>query len=163
MAKEVFKKIPGWNYQVSDRGRIRSFQKRHKNKFRRPLHTPNGYLNIHLWRNAKCWHIGIHRLVAMLFLGPPPTKYYHASHLDGNKTNNRVTNLQWATAKQNEAQKRIHGRMAIGEKNGWAKLKDIEAAEIKKSSLSTKILMARYHVSKYTINDIRAGNLWKHV
>lgn len=61
-----------------------------------PQNTPNGYLKV----NLNSFQISVHRLVAMHFILNP---YNHpqVNHIDGNKHNNDVTNLEWCTPKEN--------------------------------------------------------------
>ena len=54
------------------------------------------------------WSGGL--LVVLAFLGPPPFPGAHAAHFDGDKLNNRLSNLRWASPAENEADKRRHGR-----------------------------------------------------
>ncbi len=66
----------------------------------------------------------VHRLVCEAFHGKMPDGMRCTRHLDGDKQNNRPGNVVWGTYFQNEADKRRHGRVACGEKQGSAKLTD---------------------------------------
>lgn len=95
---EHWKDIQGYEglYSVSDTGIIKTHI---YNKILKP-HIQHGYETVVLYRNKKCKTFGVHRLVAMAFLDNP-NSYEQVNHIDGNKCNNNVNNLEWCTAKQN--------------------------------------------------------------
>ena len=55
----------------------------------------------------------VHRLVALAFIGPPPTDKHEVNHIDGRKTNNFASNLEWVTRSENH----IHAYRILGRKN----------------------------------------------
>ena len=95
--QEIWKKIDGFiNYQVSNFGRIKSV-----NKILKPYQNKkNGYMYTHLSQNGCTKVIRIHRLVANAFIPNLENKPY-INHIDGNKENNCVDNLEWCTQKEN--------------------------------------------------------------
>ena len=60
----------------------------------------NGYLNVKLSKDGKRTHVSAHRLVALSFISNPDNKP-QVNHKDGCKSNNHVSNLEWATSKEN--------------------------------------------------------------
>lgn len=65
-----------------------------------PSVNPNGYAKVGLSKDGQVTQLLLHRLVALHFL-PNPYQYDQVNHDDGNKLNNAVTNLEWASAEQN--------------------------------------------------------------
>ncbi len=101
------------------------------------------------------------RLIAETFFGPAPTTVHQCAHSDGDRLNNHVNNLRWATPKENNADKGLHGTENRGSANPRAKFTDSEIAEIR-SSLSGKrgeivTLAKKYAVGKSTMNRIVHG------
>jgi len=95
---EIWKDIKGFEnkYQVSNLGRVRSLYF-NRIKIRKPILNKNGYYYISLSdrsNNIFCKTIKIHRLVAETFL-PNPNKLKVVNHIDENKANNVITNLEW--------------------------------------------------------------------
>ena len=94
---EIWKDIKGFEnkYQVSNLGRVRSLYF-NRIKIRKLILNKNGYYYISLSdrsNNIFCKTIKIHRLVAETFL-PNPNKLKVVNHIDENKANNVITNLE---------------------------------------------------------------------
>ena len=60
-----------------------------------------GYHQVTLMKDGKQKGFKVHRLVAFNFIGEPPGPEYQINHIDGNKGNNHVSNLEWVTPMQN--------------------------------------------------------------
>ena len=95
---EVWRPIAGYEglYEVSSFGRIRSMRYGY-------LLTPDearGYLRVTLYKNGTRNRQTIHRLVSKAFL-PNPCNKPAINHIDEDKSNNRVDNLEWCTQKEN--------------------------------------------------------------
>lgn len=92
-----WKKIKGFeNYEVSNEGEVRNV----KNGYILKQEDNGGYLRVTLYVNGKHTHKKIHRLVAEVFI-PNPENKPQVNHIDEDKTNNCVENLEWASAKEN--------------------------------------------------------------
>lgn len=87
------------NYLVYEDGRI--YSKRF-NKFLTPKRNWDGYHRIQIWENGNCRMVGWHRVVAEAWIPNPDNKPY-VNHKNGDKTDNRVCNLEWVTQKENIA------------------------------------------------------------
>lgn len=92
---EVF---PG--YEISNTGRIYTTKRFKHRKELTPYCKPNGYLQIKLSNDGVKHHEYIHRLVAQAFL-PNPDNLPEVNHIDGNKLNNNVENLEWCSRLDN--------------------------------------------------------------
>ncbi len=101
---EIWKDIPGFEnlYQASNKGNIRSLNYRNTGKVQvlKPIIRDNGYLQVALWKEKKVVYCRIHRLIALTFL-ENPNNLPEVNHIDENKSNNRVENLEWCTRKYN--------------------------------------------------------------
>ncbi|HBI91157.1 MAG TPA: hypothetical protein DDY58_01255 [Terrisporobacter glycolicus] len=98
--EEIWKDIKGYEgiYQISNLGRVRSLNYRRTGKAKtlKGFITTKGYIQIKLQNK----HILMHRLVAEAFISNFKN-YPYINHIDGNKTNNLVNNLEWCTAREN--------------------------------------------------------------
>jgi len=127
------------------------------------VETPRGrYEQITLRLNKRYKTVFVHRLILETFRGPCP-KGHESRHLNGNSIDNRSSNLQWGTRQQNSDDKRKHGTMQAGEKNGQAKLTANQVSEIRKLRSSTTIddLAMRFKMSRSQIKRIVYGISWK--
>lgn len=93
-----FKPIPGYeDYLINENGQVYS---KKRNKLLSPFYNRRGYLRVNLYRNKKRKFFSIHRLVAMTFLNNS-NNLPQVNHIDGNKLNNNISNLEWCTNFQN--------------------------------------------------------------
>ena len=96
---ENWKKIKGFeNYEVSNLGNVKSFCFK-KERILKHKTDKDGYLCIALFLNKKIYYIKIHRLVMQHF-GVGIEKET-VNHIDGNKKNNCISNLEWSTRSEN--------------------------------------------------------------
>ena len=106
--KEVWKPVRGYSgrYEVSNFGRVKSITKLKNGKkvIRELSQRPNnrgGYMMVHLYKNGFCKLAQVHRLVAYAFIDNHSRQFREVDHIDGNVTNNNVSNLRWVTHNQN--------------------------------------------------------------
>jgi hypothetical protein len=94
---EQFKQIKEYpEYVINDKGIIKR-----NGKVRKPTITPKGYLRIRLSNNNVVKNFFVHRLVYETFIGDIPNGYY-VNHIDENKQNNSIDNLNLMTNKEND-------------------------------------------------------------
>lgn len=101
---EEWKDIVGYEglYQVSDKGNVRSlnYNKTNKVKELKLVNSKDNYFVVCLHKNGHQKEGKVHRLVAEAFI-PNPDNKPQIDHINGNKSDNRVENLRWCTAKEN--------------------------------------------------------------
>ena len=101
---EIWKDIKGFNgkYQVSNYGNVRSFTKWKNGALLKFGKTTTGYYWVNLVKNGRREIIQerVHRLVAKAFI-ENPHNLPEVNHIDGNKLNNRVENLEWVSRNRN--------------------------------------------------------------
>lgn len=96
-------------YEINHNGDIRN---RKTNRILKGSLTPDGYkINMLRGEDNQSHFIKVHRLVAEMFL-PNPNNYTIVNHIDGNRSNCNVNNLEWATSKQNATVGNVKENMA---------------------------------------------------
>ena len=97
---ERFAPIEGFpDYQITSHGRVFSL-KYGKMKELKQRKDRNGYMQVVLCKNGKKYGKSVHRLVAQAFI-PNPDSKTDTNHVDENKSNNCVSNLEWMSHKEN--------------------------------------------------------------
>lgn len=98
--KEIWKDIPNYvgRYKASNFGRIKRVWC--KPKILTPKPNKKGYLRIYFYKGKNKKFLRVHRLVAQAFI-PNPENKPQINHIDGNKANNCVSNLEWCSCKMN--------------------------------------------------------------
>ena len=107
----------------------------------------------------------MHRLVLFAFHGPPPEGTV-GTHINGIPTDNRLSNLRWATQTVNIDDARKHGTLQQGEGHYRAKLTADKVREIRdarKSGEPYKDIARRFGVSKATACRAAKRRAWAHV
>lgn len=96
---EIWKDVLNYEntYEISSLGRVRN---KKRELILNPPITPKGYIRISLFKDGKSKNHMVHRLVAEAFIENPKNKPT-VNHIDGNKTNNKISNLEWATHSEN--------------------------------------------------------------
>lgn len=162
------------NYDVSNRGRVRSRQL--SNGPRRWLSFPTrilrgtlmqGYRFVKLHDGESHKSVGVHVLVCEAFNGPRPSPEMQCAHWNGDRLDNTPDNLRWATAKENHMDARRHGTAVRGVKCHTAKLTESKVRCIRKMWASRKYtqreIAHRFGVTRGNISWICRGDSWKHV
>lgn len=91
----TWKKIKQYeNYSINEFGEIRNDQtQKLKTTY---INKENGYVYVDLWKDNKSRKCAVHKLIAEAFI-PNPLNKPTVDHKDGNRTNNAISNLRWAT------------------------------------------------------------------
>ena len=172
---ENWKDIDGYEgfYMVSNLGNIKSIDRIIQRKTSKmnikgrqmSQYIGNrGYPMINLCINGRCKRHLVHRIVATAFITNSLDKKY-VNHIDGNKKNNNVNNLEWSTPTENSIHAHKHGLANVGrgEKQRSAKLNVDKVKYIRESSKTIKELSLIFNVSKQAIRDVKKKRSWKHV
>ena len=165
--EEIWKDIKGHpGYHASSHGRIRSFwSSGNKWSPKQIIDTPRilkpykvgNYLGLRFGNGLPNQYI--HRIIAITFI-ENPNNYKEVNHLDLNKSNNNVSNLEWCSRKQNEIHKMNNGRHYCGEKHYNAKLTWKIVDYIRTSKERGYILSKELKISQKDISRIRSLQRW---
>ena len=173
---EVWKPVIDYEgfYEVSSLGRVKSLEKvltvssdrtgGHKKSqsacVMKPFLNKKGYLTVVLSRLGVKKTKPVHRLVLEAFLGKDTRQ---VNHIDGVKTNNKVSNLEWATAKENS----LHATRVLGKKRG----KDAPKAKLTETDVRLIVMLLNagysqrevakvFNVTNGAIYRIQHGYSW---
>lgn len=152
---------PFVGYEVSNYGRVKTFK--YQLKILKPS-LCNGYLRVVLFKDGKRNHFLVHRLVAEAFI-PNPDNKPQINHIDGNKFNNYVGNLEWTTAHENTQHSYDTGLQIApqGEGNYKAKLttEQVEYVRNNPDNLSRKELAEKFGLEPSGISAIQLGKTYR--
>ena len=142
------------DYEITPDGEV--FNKRWNRKVK-PQPNRKGYLRFSLGGKF----VFVHRLVAQLYV-PNPENKPQVNHKDGNKLNNRASNLEWVTNKENRDHAIAHGLHICGGKCPWSKLTRSDVDYIRSHmEVSSGILANQFGVTRNYINAIKRHDKWK--
>lgn len=174
---EVWKDINGFEnqYQISDLGKVRSKQRvlirsnghsqTVKGKVLKTFTSKRGYEFAVFQIGLKTKNFAVHRLVAIAFISNNENKYA-VNHKDGNKKNNKLSNLEWVTKSENELHARRTGlKCTKGEKASKAILTEENVILIRKIHhyYSQYFLADLFSVSRSAIASVIKRRTWKHL
>ncbi len=101
---EIWKDVPWyeWKYQISNLWNVKSlnFNKSKKEKLLKLIISFKWYYVVWL-HNKTQKMVSVHRLISLCFI-PNPLDFPHINHIDWNKLNNSIENLEWCTASENQ-------------------------------------------------------------
>lgn len=179
---EVWKPLqfPGWKhlrkqYALSSNGRVASYAEK-VNEDGKLLNgsLTTGYKTLNLHRPGNNGTLYIHREIARLFLKKPSSRHRYVIHLNHNKTDNSIKNLQWATLEemiehqQSSPAKLAYKKVQANRSNGL-KLNATQVRSIKKTlnsknrTMTIRQLAEKYGVSEMTLYRIKSGENWAKV
>lgn len=173
---EIYKSVLGYEgiYEVSNLGNVRSldriviYKDGRKRLWKGVLmtggKTPTGYEFVSLKISGKVNQQYIHRLVAFHFI-PNSENKKTVNHIDGNKSNNAMFNLEWNTPSENSIHAVKLGLSKCGENCTYSKLTNKKVLEIRenKHRLCYEYLSLIYGVSAGCIANIIKRKTWKHI
>lgn len=150
-------------YGITNKSRVVNLR---TNTLVSPKIDKTGYLRVHLFINKQRFEKRVHRLVALYFI-PNPYKLPMVNHIDGNKANADITNLEWVTPLENSRHALRTGLLRVGEDHLNAKITETQAKSILfdcEKGLSTKDILCNHsYATKSIVEKIRSGERWKHL
>jgi hypothetical protein len=175
---EKWKPVKGYEglYEVSNFGRVKALTRRvdlgkchrtFEEHFLSLATDHKGYLRCALSHEGTSKTFKVHRLVAEAFI-PNPDNKEQVNHIDGNKTNNRVDNLEWCTRSENMHHacvtklKRNNGEYNNGAKLTYKEVVFIRTHYIPRDKVYGTVALAnKFGVHRKTISRIITGRYWK--
>lgn len=158
MSEEAWKTFPlDARYEVSILGRVRT---RSTGRIRKPVRIKSGYMTILFSTPTGPILRYVHRIVLETWKGacPPGTE---ASHLDGDRTNNKLSNLTWETPKSNHQRKVQHKTDYNGERNPAHILTWDEVLAVRNEfNELVKKLAAEFKVSRTAMRRVLLEQSW---
>lgn len=171
---EKWKEVPGWpDYAVSSFGRVMRIAKPKRGRAKvgdiLSPRIPGGgqYPAVNLTEDGVSTHWYLHRLVAYVFLGPCP-EGEEVNHIDGDKTNPRLENVEYVTRSENMLHAFERGLNSNrGEKNPRTRLSEDDVRTIRAEFTGAygecAALARRFGVSHAAVQDIIHGRRWSHL
>lgn len=157
MSNEIWKDIKGYEglYSISNTGRVKRLARNRiiatgvnkplKEKEIKTFKGKLGYIHVNLWKNGQIKQHRIHRLIMLAHTNKPEDKNI-INHIDGDKSNNTLGNLEWCTARENT----IHAY-----KTGLAKgKKGIENSQGRLTNEEVISMRNLYATGEYTQKEI---------
>ena len=125
--RELWKPVKGYEgfYEVSSLGRVKSLPRKYSpnETVMKPLYHKSGYESVDLRKpNHPKKHFLVHRLLMLSFI-PNPENKTDVNHIDSDRKNNRLDNLEWVTRKEN-----LHHAHSKGRMTQWGKDQKINNA-----------------------------------
>lgn len=169
---ERWKAVKGYagRYEVSDQGRVRSlnYSGTGRSQVLKSSSDTYGYLQIQLCKNGNRKMTKVHALVLEEFVSPRPPSLV-CDHIDANRANNRVENLEWVSVKENTRRGRSSEmlRLRVGSKHPNAKLSEKQVVEIRlryaAGGVTQRELGREYGIHRAVVSLIVRRKRWKHV
>lgn len=170
--KEEWRNVVGYEelYQVSSYGRVKRLEKIniqyhggfviYPEKILKQFKDKGGYVFLGLRKKGKKKKFPkVHRLVAQSFIKNNKNKPC-INHIDNNRSNNYVENLEWCTHKENSQHSAKQGRTAHNRNMAILDIKQVKRIKKLKGKISAYIIGPKYNVNRRTIEDIFNSKTW---
>jgi hypothetical protein len=176
--EEIWKEIPGFEgyYEISNLTRVRSVSriiydkkvgiKNLKSRILKPANFM-GYRRVLLCYKGQRVNKLVHRLFAQVFI-PNPENKPEVNHIDGNRSNNSLENLEWVTHRENMHHSVLTGLhwSKKGEEHFSARLTNIDVIQMRKdrnNGMTYPEISKKYNVTKSTASHACYGTTWSHL
>jgi len=168
----MWKPIRGYEglYEVSDEGRVKSLPKSfndlklkrvrtYPERLLKPSVLKYGHLRVSLYKEGVKKEFLVHRLVMMNFISECP-EGMECLHIDGNPSNNNLTNLRWGTSKENSEDCITHKTIARGKRLPQTKLTEDQVKVIREDSRSSNIIAEEYNLTGSYVRSLKRRETW---
>jgi len=180
MDNEIWKSVKGYEglYEVSNFGRMKSLSKKVRNGansycVRKEIIltgtiSNKGYVKVILVKDGQKQQYSVHRIVMMMFV-PNPNNMPQVNHLDTNKQNNAVSNLEWCDGSRNMKHACKNGLRDFlkGETHPTAKLSTKEVLEIRRiwdtNMVKIHEIAEIFNITYANAQSIVKRHSWKHI
>lgn len=150
----TYRKLDVSDYIITEQGDVIN---KHTGRKLKPQPNGKGYLRVGIGKK----HMFVHRLVAERYV-PNPDNKPQVNHKNGDKTDNRASNLEWVTNQENRNHAMAHGLHFQGEKCPWAKITQEDADYMRKHmELDANQLSGMFGITANYVRSIRRGKYWK--
>lgn len=151
-----------YKYECNENGEIRNTK---TGRILRTFKGKDGYYRVSLFVLGKSKTYMLHRLILSAFIpNPDPSIYTEINHIDGNKDNNSLSNLEWCDRGYNQRHAYKNGLQPSkkGEKNGRSKLTEKDVSQIRQllNYFPQSTIAKMFGVSTSTISAIKMGVRW---
>ena len=178
--EEIWRSVKGYEglYEISNLGNFRGLPRKLTQKNGHPYYVTGkdikgcispvtGYRVVSLSDSETKKLKSIHRLVAIAFI-PNPLNKPEVNHIDGNKLNNRVDNLEWVTSSENQIHAHKIGLQPemFGEGHPNSKLTETDVLKIREEYKNGKLqreIAEEFGICRQNVSDIVNFKLWKRV
>jgi len=171
---EIWKEIPGYEglYAISDQGRVKRISlgangASKPGRVLKPRPMKNGYLRVGLGKNAQVKDQLIHRLVLLAFKNRPDSSDLQVNHINGNKSDNALNNLEWVTQSQNVRHSYdTLGHKARGETNHMTHFTTDDVLQIRdlaQKGMGYAAIARLFNVTDGAIKKIVLRKTWAHI
>lgn len=165
---EIWRDIIGYEgvYRVSNFGRVKRVKSSNgtvSGKVLKPGVNKNAVRNVNLCYKSRPKSHTVHRLVALAFLGNPPTERHIVAHNDGNPSNNRLANLRWATPAENSFDQVKHGTQKGKYHGRKSALTDEQVISIRMDQRTQVEVAKDFGISPATVGQIRRRETYKYI
>ena len=165
----TYRTVPGFpKYRVGDDGSVWSQWKHPRNpdgKWKRLSFGSSGYPEVHLRSRGRNWHVRVHVLVLLVFIGPCPPGM-EACHDNDIKSDCRLSNLRWGTRLSNRHDAVRNGKTSRGSNRPLAKMTEGDIPQIiawRHVGRSLRWIAEQLGVKESQVSLAYRGLSWKHV